>query len=90
MTRALIVAFTLFTLTASCLLHAARFPVSASTGPEVHCVAAAGRDGMVQLDCYGWVMQEAYERLVPRYAVYDALAPIAREFSWDLEWREVA
>lgn len=84
MTRAIVIAFTLFTLFTLFTAH-----VSAS-GPEVHCVAAAGADGMVQLDCFGPVMAEAYERLVPRYEVYAALAPIAQEWSFDLEWREVA
>jgi hypothetical protein len=63
-------------------------PVVAETGPQVHCIAVAGRDNLVQLDCYGSVMAEAYERLVPRYRVYDALAPIAQEWSFDLYWTE--
>jgi hypothetical protein len=62
--------------------------VSAAQGPEVHCVAVAGTDGLVQLDCYGPVMAETYERLVPRWQVYEALAPIAQEFSFDLTWTE--
>lgn len=55
--------------------------------PEVQCYAVMNSaDTLVQIDCVGAVLREPYEALVPPWRVWDALRPVADEWSFNLTW----
>lgn len=55
---------------------------------DIHCTIfdAYGDDRMLQLDCYGPVLREAYEALVKPEDVYKALEPMMAEWRTDVLW----